>query len=162
MLNTALLRLDEKQLPQKVVAWLLRRRGKSRLQRFLSEDAVGEGVRAVSLTVANPLLSQKALIKDLMPLRFGAWRDFKVKATCLTRRQAVAVLSDQRDGTEFTLVLPVHEGFKGRWFRRAKVLRLTCEAERACVLSVRDVDGRLMAAGVLEATERAAFSREVR
>jgi hypothetical protein len=162
MLQRALLKLDERQLPQKLVSWLLRRRKQSRLHSILTPKTRLEGAHAVSLTVANPLMSQQGLIEELMPRKFGAWRDFKVKTTAVSRQQAVAILADTRGGTEFTLVLPVQASFSERRFRSAKVLRLTCEAERAALLSVRDRDGRLLAAGVLESEERAAFSREVR
>ncbi len=164
MVHRLLVRLDASGWPQRLVGWLLRRRRQfshGRLTRLLELPLSG-ATDAVCLSIATPLISTRDLFEAVAPRRFGAWRDYRVLESLVTQEQAVAVCEEMRSGTQFTLVVPVHQGFARRAFLKARVLRLACEAERARLVTVRLPNGVLLAAGTLELAPQAAFSLEVR
>lgn len=159
MFQNLLKRIDAKGWLQQFVAWSLRRRARSRLlKRF---EFKGEAATyAVCLSVASPLVATRDLFGAVVPKEFGAWRDYRVRKAMVSSEQAVAVLEEVRTGTQFTLVVPVHADFSRRAFLGARQLRLTCEAERARLVTVRHTNGQLLAAGTLELAPTAAFSWE--
>lgn len=159
MLTSFLQRIDARGWPQRFVAWSLRRRARSRLlQRF---EFKGEAATyAVCLSVASPLVPTRDLFGVVVPKEFGGWRDYRVRSAMVSAEQAVAVLEEVRSGTQFTLVIPVHADFSRHVFLGAKRLRLTCEAQRARLVTVRHANGQLLAAGTLELAPQAAYSWE--
>lgn len=150
--------LDEKGWPQRLVAYISRRRAVDRLSRYLLPRS--SATHAVCLSVASPTLAAKDLFDTVIPCTFGAWRDYRVVSALSAPAIVVVVLRELRTRTEFSLVVPRHVGFNRREFLRQKTLRLTCEAERAGLVTVRKPDGKLLACGTLELVPRAAFSRE--
>jgi hypothetical protein len=159
MLQRLLRYLDESGLPTRLVAWVLSRRLRSRLSRYLLRH--NSATNAVTLSVASPTLSAQDLMENALPRGFGSWRDYRICATLVDRALAVAVLEEPRSRQHFSLVLPVHEDFNRRRFRRLQRVRITCEAERSGLLTLRHRSGELIAAGTLELVPRAAFSKEV-
>lgn len=159
MLKKVLLWLDDKQWPQRWVRWSLRKRSRPQLAQYLLPSSAGS--HAVTLTVATPLLSAKELFEGVVPSQFGSWREFKVRRTSRHGTIAVALLEDPHRNVEFALIVPIHADFDHLRFRFVKRVRLTCEAERSKLVTVRNVSGNLLAAGTLEFTPRAAFSEEL-
>ena len=152
--------LDDKQWPQRLVGWALKRRVRSRLSQYLFP--LSSATHAVSLSVGTPLIAAKDLYEGVIPHTFGCWRDYKVRQAMTRGNIAVAILEELRSGTEFSLVAPVHADFDHRRFLRARLMRLTCEAERSRLVTVRETNGRLLAAGTVELVPTAAYSRELR
>lgn len=143
----------------RLVHWVKTRRLRSRLtQYFLPHSSA---TNAVTLSVASSTLSAKDLLANALPRGFGSWRDYKVRATMVDGSIAVAILEEPRSREHFSLVIPAHEDFSRREFKRLRRVRITCEAERSSLLTLRHKDGRLIAAGTLELVPRAAFSHEV-
>ena len=153
--------LDARRLPQRLVSGLLSRRSRARARprhpRPYSASE-HEGVHAVGLGIANPLVAHQALLADFVPRSFGSWRDYGVVRCVVGQSLVVAILKDRRTGLELSLVMPRHGAFPVRRFRRSRQVRLTREGLRSGLVSVRDKEGRLLAAGVLEARERAGYS----
>lgn len=150
--------LDQSGWPQRLVRWLTRHREHYQLSEFLGSPS-SSGTHAVSLALASALKTSSEIYYKELPLGFGSWREYKVVARCVGRHQAVLVLRGEGSETEFTLSVPVHRGFPGRTFSRARRVRLTCEAHRSALYSVRAPNGALLAAGTLELHPRAAYSR---
>jgi hypothetical protein len=159
VLQKLFLVLDSKGWPQRFVKWSVSRRNRSALVGYLLPTS--GGTHAVTLTIATPLIAYKDLFDAMVPTKFGGWREFKVTKTVLQGDIAVAMLKDIRSDTEFALVLPIHADFKARRFKRAKKLRLVCEAERAGLVTIREPGGFLLAAGTLEYSQKAAFSERI-
>ncbi len=159
MVQKFLQRIDARGWPQRFVAWSLRRRARSRLLKHFALPGQA-ATYAVCLSVASPLVATRDLFEAVVPKDFGSWRDYKVRKSMMAAQQAVAILEELRSGTQFTLVIPVHADFSRYAFLSAKQLRLTCEAERARLVTVRIPNGRLLAAGTLELAPQAAFSWE--
>lgn len=159
MWNEYWLRLDSKGLPQRIVAWAVKRRARSRLNRLLFPRTTA--TNAVSLFIASSTVSMADLVEAIVPKTFGSWHDYRVKRCAASRHTAVAILVDPREQTEFTMTFPVHEGFPRLAFLNSRVLRITRETERSQMLSVRQPNGRLIASGTLELIPRASFSRKV-
>ena len=155
-----LLWLDEKRWPQRLVELALRRRARSRLSRYLFP--LSQATQAVTLNITTPLISTKDLFDGVVPRTFGGWRDYRVRSTMLRDNIAVAIVEELRSSTQFSLVVPVHADFNKAGFLRARFVRLTCEAERARLVTVREPRGGLLAAGTLELIPVAAYSQEVR
>ncbi len=151
--------LDKTGWPTRLVRWFSTRRIRARLSRYFFP--LSSATNAVTLSVASPHLSAKDLLDNALPQGFGSWRDYKVCATLVDGSIAVAILEEPRSRERFSLVLPVHEDFSRRNFKRLRKVRITCEAERSSLLTLRHKDGRLIAAGTLELVPRAAFSQEV-
>lgn len=157
--NALLVELDRRQWPQRLVRWVLGRRGRRAARWNLL--TLSEGTHAVALTVSTPLVAPHDLFEHVVPKGFGSWHEFRVRATALHGSTAVAVVEEPLRRLEFALVVPMHVGFNRRRFRRAKVLRLSCEAERSSLMTVRDETDFLLAAGTLERRAVAAYSREL-
>lgn len=155
MLEKWLIKIDETSYVQRFVAWLLSKKASSPA-RLASQGAT----HAVCLSVSSSLIPAKDLFEAVTPKEFGARRDYKVVRTCVSRQQALAVLLEPRTSAEFVLVMPVHADFPRRLFLSSRKLRLTCEAQRAHLVTVRRPDGTLLAAGTLELVPQAAFSWE--
>jgi hypothetical protein len=151
--------LDKTAWPARIVSWFTTRRLRARLGRYLLPSSSATTV--VTLSVASPHLPPKDLIANALPQGFGSWRDYKVRATLVHGSIAVAILEEPRSKEKFSLMLPVHEDFSVRVFTSLRKVRITCEAERSSLLTLRHADGRLIAAGTLELVPRAAFSQEV-
>jgi hypothetical protein len=149
--------LDESGWPARLVKSLVSRRRFRLSNYFLNSSATN----AVRLSVASSSLATRDLIAYVLPQGFGSWRDFQVRATLVDGPVAVAILKDLRSGERFSMTVPVHAGFSPTEFSTLKTVRITCEAERAALLTLRHLDGRLIAAGTLELVPRAAFSHEV-
>ena len=160
MLTKALLWLDTKGWPQRLVGLALRRRARSHLSRYFFP--MSQATQAVGLSVATPLISTRDLFEGVVPSKFGAWRDYRVRSAMTRGNIAMAILEELRSQTEFSLVVPVHADFDKVGFLTAKVVRLTCEAQRARLVTVRTPDGALLAAGTLELQPVAAFSEELK
>jgi hypothetical protein len=152
-------KLDEAGWPQRLVARISRRRAVDRLARYFLPS--GSATHAVCLGVTSPTLATKDLFDAALPTTFGAWRDYQVIAALSAPAVVVAVVRETRTRIEFSLAVPRHVGFDRREFMAQKTLRLTCEAERAGLVTVRKPDGKLLACGTLELVPRAAYSREV-
>ena len=159
MWQELLLKLDDRQWPQRFVPWAPRKRQPSSLEHYLFPKTAR--THAVSLTVAPPLLSHKDLFNGIVPTHFGSWRDFEVRHATSQGNIAVVHLFEPRSETEFVLVVPVHSDFAAKRWKHVKHLRLACEAQRARLITVREPNGKLLAAGTLEITPRAAYSEEV-
>lgn len=153
--------LDRRRWPQRLVRWVLsRKRCRSTHARGL--PPLSEGTHAVALTVSTPLVASHDLFEHVVPKGFGSWHEVRVRATATYGNTAVAVVEEPLRRFEFALVVPMHAGFS-RWrFRRAKHLRLSCEAERSSLMTVRDETDYLLAAGTLERQPVAAWSWELR
>lgn len=160
MFKELFIRLDRSKWPQKIVRWALQRRARTRLSEYLFP--VSSATHAVTLIVASPLLSFKDLFDGVVPKTFGGWTEYKVLKTSVCGSIAIAHLEALNQALSFALILPVHADFPHALFRRAKHLRLTCEAQRAGLISVRERNGALLAAGILEFTPHASYSEELR
>lgn len=154
--TTALARLDASGLPQRFVQWL----GQGR-KRQPGGGSSSYGVTAVTLAVTHPTLPAAHVQAQHLPQRFGAWRDFELRACCQGASQVAAILKDPGSGVELTLVMPRHQGFALAKLRRARRVRLTMEAPRSRVLTVRTPSGELLAAGALDPHNEVTLSQEV-
>lgn len=154
--TTVLARLDATGLPQRFVHWL----GQGR-KRQPGAGSSSHGVTAVTLAVTHPTLPAAHVRSNHLPQRFGAWRDFELRACCQGTSQVAAILKDPGSGVELTLVMPRHQGFALAKLRRARKVRLTMEAPRSRVLTVRTLSGELLAAGALDPHNDVTLSQEV-
>lgn len=159
MLQALWLFLDRTGWPTRFVSWVTKRRLRARLGQYLLP--LSSASSAVTLSVSSPTLTSKDLLASALPVGFGSWRDYRVRAKLVNSGIAVAILEEPRSRERFSLCLPVHAGFDAHAFHRLKVVRITCEAERSALMTLRHHDGRLIAAGTLELVPRAAFSQEV-